>query len=185
MSEGTQHRLAAILAADVVGYSRLIAADDSGTLAAVRTYRSELWDPSTDAYGGRLVGTAGDSRLVEFPSAVAAVGCAVAIQQAMVERNAGVADAQRVHLRIGINLGDVVVDGDDIHGDGVNIAARLEAAAAPDGVCLSDDVMRQVQGRLDLAFTDGGEQNFRSCPAVPARPLPSVRHPGLLPTPSP
>ena len=184
MSEGTQHRLAAILAADVVGYNRLIAADESDTLAAMWTYRSELWYPSTDAYGGRLVGTAGDSRLVEFPSAVAAVVCTVAIQQAMVERNVGVVDAQRFHLRIGINLGDVVVGVDDIHGDGVNIAARLEAAA-PDGVCLSDDVMRQVQGRLDLAFTDGGEQNFRSCPAVPARPPPSVRHPGLLPTPSP
>ena len=114
MAEGTQRRLAAILAADVVGYSRLMAADEAATLDQMRELRAELWDPKTEAHGGRLVGTAGDSRLVEFPSAVAAVQCAVAIQQAMVEHNADLAEDRQIRLRIGINLGDVVVDGDDI-----------------------------------------------------------------------
>lgn len=168
MSNGAQRRLVAILAADVVGYSRLIAADEVGTLAAMRSLRSELWDPTTEAYGGRLVGTAGDSRLVEFPSAVAAVECAVAIQRAMVERNADVPVDRRIQVRIGINLGDVVVDGKDIHGDGVNIAARLESEAGPSGICISDDVMRQVRGRLDLKFTDGGEQVLKNI-AQPVR----------------
>ncbi len=162
MNGRTQHRLAAILAADVVGYSRLISADESGTLTAMRVHRSELWDPTTEAFGGRLVGTAGDSRLVEFPSAVAAVECAVAIQRAMIARNAPVPEDARIHVRIGINLGDVVVDGDDIHGDGVNIAARLEGEAEPDGICVSDDVIRQVRGRLDLDFVDGGERELKN-----------------------
>ena len=164
MTSGTQHRLAAILAADIVGYSRLVAADEAGTLDAMRTLRAELWDPVTEAHGGRLVGTAGDSRLVEFSSTVAAVECAVAIQRAMVDRNADVPEDRRIRLRIGVNLGDVVVDGDDILGDGVNVAARLEAEAAPEGICVSDDVMRQVRGRLDLAFTDGGERELKNIP---------------------
>ncbi len=174
------HRLAAILAADIVGYSRMVAADEAGTLAAMHAHRSEVWDPVTEAHGGRLVGTAGDSRLVEFPSAVAAVECAVAIQRAMVERNADVPEAARIRLRIGVNLGDVAVDGDDILGDGVNIAARLEGEAAPDGVCVSDDVMRQVRGRLDLVFRDGGESELKNIaeavrvwhwPAEPVEPV--------------
>ncbi len=164
MSSQRQHRLAAIFAADVVGYSRLIAADEAGTLAAMRAHRRELWDPATAASGGRLVGTAGDSRLVEFPSAVAAVECAVAIQQAMVARNDPLDEAKRVRLRIGINLGEVVVDGDNIHGDGVNIAARLESEAHADGICVSDDILRQVRGRLDVEFTDGGERALKNIP---------------------
>ena len=165
MSEGTQHRLAAIVAADIVGYSRLIAADEAGTLAAMRAHRSELWDPTTEAYGERLVGTAGDSRLVEFPSAVAAVESAVAIQRAMVERNAGFPEDRRIRLRIGINLGEVVVEGNDIHGDGVNIAARLEALAEPGGISLSDDVLRQVRGRIEERFEDDGIREMKNIAA--------------------
>ena len=127
MTEGMQRRLVAIVAADVVGYSRLIGTDETGTLAAMRALRAELWNPSTEAHGGRLVATAGDSLLIEFPSAVAAVECSVAIQRAMAIRNVDLAEDRQIRLRIGVNLGDVVVDGEDIHGDGVNIAARLEA----------------------------------------------------------
>ena len=168
MTEGTHHRLAAIVAADIVGYSLLVGTDEAGTLAAMRALRAELWDPMTEAYGGRLVGTAGDSRLVEFPSTVAAVECSVAIQRAMVERNAEVPEERRIRLRIGVNLGDVVVDGDDILGDGVNVAARLEGEAGPDGICVSDDVMRQVRGRLNLEFQDGGERDLKNI-ATPVR----------------
>ncbi len=168
MNGETQHRLAAIVAADVVGYSRLISADEAGTLAAMRAHRAELWDIETKARGGRVVGTAGDSLLFEFPSAVAAVECCVAIQRGMAARNAGTAEDRRIRLRIGVNLGEVVVDGDDIHGDGVNIAARLEAEAEPDGLCLSDDVVRQVRGRLALDFTGGDEQALKNI-AVPVR----------------
>ncbi len=150
MTERTRHRLAAILAADIVGYSRMVAADEASTLAAMHTLRSELWEPLTETHGGRLVGTAGDSRLVEFPSAIAAVECAVATQQAMAERNADLPEDRRVRLRIGVNLGDVAVDGDDILGNGVNVAARLETEAKPNGICISDDVIRQIRGRLDL-----------------------------------
>ncbi len=162
MTNASRHRLAAILAADVVGYSRLISADEAATLAAMRAHRAELWDPTTEAFGGRLVGTAGDSRLVEFPSAVAAVECAAVIQRAMLERNAAVPEDRRIRLRIGVNLGEVVVDGEDIHGDGVNVAARLEGEAEADGICISDDVMRQVRGRLDLAFVDGGTHRLKN-----------------------
>ena len=155
------------MAADVAGYSRLISADEAATLAAMRSHREELWDPLTETHGGRLVGTAGDSLLVEFPSAVAAISCAVAIQRAMADRNHAIPEAERVRLRIGINLGDVVVDGGNIHGDGVNIAARLEAEAQPDGLCISDDVARQIQGRLELGLVDGGERDLKNI----ARPV--------------
>ena len=164
--ERVQRRLAAILAADVVGYSRLMGEDEAGTLDAMKAHRRELWTPKIDAYGGRVVGTAGDSILVEFQSAVAAVECSVAIQRGMVERNIGLPDDRQMLLRVGINIGEVVVDGEDIFGDGVNVAARLEALAEPGGICASDDVMRQIRGKLDLTFTDGGLNADTPCAAA-------------------
>ena len=154
MSEVTQRRLAAILAADVVGYSRLMEADEAGTLATMKAHRAELWGPMTERHGGRIVGTAGDSLLVEFQSAVAAVECAVAVQRGMIERNGVRPEVRHMQLRIGINLGEVVVDGDDIFGDGVNLAARLEALSEPGGIALSGNVHEQVQGKTDVQFTD-------------------------------
>ena len=148
MSEGTQRRLVAILAADVVGYSRLMEADEAGTLATMKAHRAELWGPMTDQHNGRVVGTAGDSLLVEFASAVAAVECAVAVQRGMIERNADQPKEQHMQLRIGVNLGEVIVDGEDIYGDGVNVAARLETLCEPGGIALSGNVYEQVQDIL-------------------------------------
>jgi adenylate cyclase len=158
-------RLAAIVSADVVGYSRLLAQNEAATLDAMKAHRRELWTPEIDAHGGRVVGTAGDSVLVEFQSAVAAVECSVAVQRGMVERNSGLPKDRQMLLRVGINIGEVVVDGEDIFGDGVNVAARLEALAEPGGVCASDDVVRQIRGRLDFAFTDGGLKTVKNIPA--------------------
>lgn len=155
MSATTRH-LAAILAANVVGYSRLLAADEAGTLAAMRAHRRELWDPATEAHGGRVVGTAGDSLLIEFQSAVAAMESAFAVRRGMADRNREVAEDRRIRLRIGVHLGEVVVEDGDIFGDGVNIAARLEALAEPGGICLSGDVWRQVRGKLEATFVDLG-----------------------------
>jgi adenylate cyclase len=157
-----ERRLAAILAADVVGYSRLIEADEAGTLAAMKAQRRELWTPKIEEHGGRVVGTAGDSILVEFASAVAAVECAVGVQQGMAALNAGVPDDRRMLLRVGINIGEVVVDGDDIHGDGVNVAARLETLCEPGGVALSGSVHEQVQGKLEAHFEDAGEHEVKN-----------------------
>ncbi len=162
MSGGTQRRLAAILIADVVGYSRLMEADEAATLATMKAHRAELWGPMTERHGGRVVVTAGDSLLVEFASAVAAVECAVAVQRGMIERNAAVADAQRMRLRIGVTIGEVVVEGDDIHGDGVNLAARLEALCEPGDVALSGNVHEQVQGKLAESFEDAGEYEVKN-----------------------
>jgi TolB-like protein/class 3 adenylate cyclase/Flp pilus assembly protein TadD len=159
-------RLAAILAADVVGYSRLMGEDEAGTAKAVRE-RREAATPIVREFGGRLVKTTGDGVLLEFPSVVAAVECAIAIQKQMVERNAGVPEAKRILYRIGVNLGDVLIDGDDILGDGVNIAARLESIAAPGGVCISGSAYDQVCGRIEADFTDLGEQNLKNI----ARPV--------------
>src|SRR5215831_15491096 len=125
----TERRLAAVLAADVVGYSRLMGADEIGTLRALKAHRRELVDPKIAAHHGRIVKTTGDGLLVEFPSVVEAVQCAVEVQQAMRERNTAVPEERRIAFRVGINLGDVIIDGDDIHGDGVNVAARLEGLA--------------------------------------------------------
>ncbi len=162
MSEGTQRRLAAILAADVVGYSRLMEADEVGTLAAMKAHRQELWTPKIQEHDGRVAGTAGDSILVEFGSAVAAVECAVAVQKGMAELNARQPEERRMLLRVGINIGEVVVDGEDIYGDGVNIAARLEALCEPGGVALSGNVREQVQGKLDEQFEDAGEHEVKN-----------------------
>jgi adenylate cyclase len=152
-----ERRLAAILAADVVGYSRLIRADEEGTIEALRRLRVDLIDPKVAEHHGRTVKLMGDGILVEFPSVVDAVRAATQVQQAMAEHNGDQAEDSRITFRVGINLGDVVIDGDDIHGDGGNIAARLEGLAAPGGVCISAAVHEQVRDRMDLAFEDMGD----------------------------
>src|SRR5271169_392086 len=156
-------KLAAILAADMVGYSRLAAADEDRTLARLRGLRSDLIDPAIAVHHGRIVKRTGDGVLVEFRSVVDAVRCAIEIQNAMVERNAGVPEDRRIEFRVGIHLGDVVEEADgDLMGDGVNIAARLESIAKPGAICLSEDAYRQVKGRLDLAVTDLGPTQLKN-----------------------
>ena len=150
-------KLAAILASDVVGYSRLAGADEDRILARLRALRSDLIDPTIAVHNGRIVKRTGDGALVEFRSVVDAVRCAIEIQNAMVERNTGVPEDRRIVFRIGIHLGDVVEESDgDLMGDGVNIAARLEGVAKPGAICLSEDAYRQVKGRLNLAVNDLG-----------------------------
>ena len=155
-------RLAAILAADVVGYSRLMSVDEVRTLGALKAHRRELVDPAIAAHHGRIVKTTGDGALVEFASVVDAVGCAVVIQRGMVSRNADVAEDERIVFRIGINVGDIIIDGDDIFGDGVNIAARLEALCEPGGLCISRAANDQIRDKLSLAFADLGEQAVKN-----------------------
>ncbi|MDH3738807.1 MAG: adenylate/guanylate cyclase domain-containing protein, partial [Alphaproteobacteria bacterium] len=157
-----QRRLAAILAADMVGFSRLMGADEVGTIARQRALREELIDPEVVGHSGRIVKTTGDGMLVEFASVVDAVQCALAIQQGIASREPDLPDDRRICFRIGINLGDIVIDGDDILGDGVNIAARLEGLSAPGGICISDVVHQSVAGKLDLDFDDLGEQSFKN-----------------------
>src|SRR5262249_19225415 len=139
-----QRKLAAIVAADVVGYSRLMGRDESGTLAALKALRREVVDPRIAEHGGRVVKTTGDGLLLEFSSVVDAVRCAIEVQTDIAAKGAKVPEDQRITFRIGVNLGDVIVDGDDIFGDGVNIAARLEVLAEPGGICVSDDAFHQV-----------------------------------------
>jgi len=160
-------RLAAILAADVAGYSRLMGADEEGTLERLKALRGELLDPKIAEHRGRIVKTTGDGLLVEFASVVDAVRCAVAVQRALPERNAGVGTDSRIELRIGINLGDVIVEGDDLYGDGVNIAARIEALADAGGVFVSNSVHEHVRDRLPFVFEDLGEQQVKNI----ARPV--------------
>ena len=155
-------RLAAILAADVVGYSRLIGADESGTLQAFKSIRAELFEPAIATHNGRLVKTTGDGFLVEFSSVVDSLRCAVELQREMVERNVAVPTENRIEFRIGVNVGDVVVEDDDIFGDGVNIAARLEGLAEPGGICVSARVQEDAAGKLDLAFEDMGELELKN-----------------------
>ena len=157
-----QRRLAAILAADVVGYSRLMSTDEVGTLEALKAHRRQLIDPTIAGHRGRIVKTTGDGALVEFASVVDAVGCAVVIQRGMVSRNAGVAEDKRIVFRIGINVGDIIIDGADIFGDGVNIAARLEALCDPGGLCISRAANDQIRDKLSLAFADMGEQAVKN-----------------------
>jgi adenylate cyclase len=156
-----ERRLTAILAADVAGYSRLMGTDEAGTARVLRDHFTAI-DPIVASYCGRIVKTTGDGLLVEFPSIIAAVECALAIQKLMAERNAEVSKDRRILLRIGINLGDVLIEGQDILGDGVNIAARLEGIAEPGGICISDDAYRQVQGKISTEFTDIGEQKLKN-----------------------
>jgi adenylate cyclase len=160
---GERRKLAAILVADVVGYSRLAAADEDRTLARLRGLRSDLIDPAIAAHHGRVVKRTGDGSLIEFRSVVDAVRCAIEVQSGMVERNVGVPEDRRIEFRIGIHLGDVVEESDgDLMGDGVNIAARLEAIAAPGAICLSEDAYRQVKGRLELTVTDLGPTQLKN-----------------------
>ncbi|WP_193369606.1 adenylate/guanylate cyclase domain-containing protein [Pelagibius marinus] len=157
-----EHRLAAILAADMVGYSRLMAADESETIARQKDLRDALIDPRIARYGGRIVKTTGDGLLVEFASVLDAVQCAVELQLALQDHESTVGEERRIRYRIGINLGDIVIDGDDILGDGVNIAARLEGIAEPGGLCLSDVVYQNVANRLEASFRDLGEQHLKN-----------------------
>src|SRR5215471_7279455 len=165
--ERVERRLAAILASDIAGYSRLMGQAEAGTLARVRALRRELIDPQIVEHKGRIVKTTGDGMLIEFPSVVEAVACAVAVQREMAERNAPITPEERIEFRVGINLGDVIVEDGDIHGDGVNIAARLEALAAPGGVCISAIVHSQVERRVDCTFEDLGERELKNI----ARPI--------------
>src|SRR5690349_20616688 len=191
-------RLAALLAADVAGYSRLMGADEEGTLERLKALRRELLDPKIAEHHGRIVKTTGDGLLVEFASVVDAVRCAVAVQQAMPERNTSVAADSPIELRIGINLGDVIVEDDDLYGDGVNIAARIEALAAPSGVFVSNTVHDHVRDRLPFVFEDLGEHQVKNIarpvrvyrvrdvraaksPSGPALPLPDKPSIAVLP----
>jgi len=188
-----ERRLAAILAADVAGYSRLMGADEEGTLAALKALRRELADPKIKEHRGRIVKTTGDGLLIEFASVVDAVRCAVEVQREMAERNDDVLPDRRIEFRMGINLGDIIKDGRDIHGDGVNVAARLEALAEPGGICVSRVVRDEVRDKLAFSFEDMGEQQVKNIArpvrvyrvhdrAVPiAEPLPAPPQPLPLP----
>jgi TolB-like protein/class 3 adenylate cyclase/Tfp pilus assembly protein PilF len=192
-----ERRLAAVLAADVGGYSRLMGRDEEGTLANLKSFRKTLIDPAVAAHRGRIVKTTGDGMLVEFASAVDAARCAAEIQRGMAEQNADVPQDVRIEFRIGIHVGDIIIDDNDIFGDGVNIAARLEGIAEPGGVCISDDAQRQIRGKVDIAFEDLGLQTLkniaepmrawrmrldgRASPIAPAKPAAGSPPPLALP----
>jgi adenylate cyclase len=160
--ERVERRLAAVLAVDVAGYSRLMGRDEEGTLADLKRSRKTLVDPAIASHRGRIVKTTGDGMLVEFASAVDAVRCAVEVQRGMVAQNGSVAQDARIEFRIGIHVGDVIIDDNDIFGDGVNIAARLEGIAEPGGVCISDDTHRQIRGKVDIVYDDLGTQALKN-----------------------
>jgi adenylate cyclase len=164
-----ERRLAAILAADVAGYSRLMGIDEEGTLAALKALRRELIDPKIAEHRGRIVKTTGDGMLVEFASAVDTARCAIEVQQAMAAQNSSVPQETRIEFRIGIHVGDIIIDDNDIFGDGVNIAARLEGIADAGGVCISDDAQRQIRGKIDIVFDDMGSQVLKKSPSQCAR----------------
>ena len=166
-NERAERRLTAILAADVAGYSRLMGADEEGTLARLKTHRRELVDPKIAEHRGRIVKTTGDGMLVDFASAIDAVRCAVEVQRGMVERNAEIADERRIEFRVAINVGDIIVDGGDIFGDGVNVAARLEALCEPGGLCISRAARDHIRDKLAFPFADLGEQKVKNI----ARPI--------------
>jgi adenylate cyclase len=191
-AEAVERKLAAILAVDVAGYSRLVGMDEEGTLARLKALRREIIDPQIASYRGRIVKTTGDGLLVEFASVVDAVRCAVAVQRACVESETALPQDRRIEFRVGINLGDIVVEGDDILGDGVNIAARLEGIAEPGGICISGVVHDQVRGKVEVEFVDLGEQNLKNIahpvrayrvlpnkPATTAPPLPLPDKPSI------
>jgi class 3 adenylate cyclase len=157
-----ERRLAAILAADIAGYSRLMGHDEVATLRALKAHRRELVDPTIARHHGRIVKTTGDGMLAEFASIVDAVGCAVSIQRGMIGRNEAVPRDRQIIFRIGINVGDIIIDGDDIFGDGVNVAARLEALCEPGGLCISRGANEQIRDKLSLAFADLGEQTVKN-----------------------
>jgi len=167
--ERVERRLAAILAGDVAGYSRLMGLDEEGTLAALKGHRRAVVDPKIAEHRGRIVKTTGDGILVEFASVVDAVRCAVDIQRQIAERNAQAPPERRIEFRIGLNVGDIIIDDKDIFGDGVNIAARLQALAEPGGICVSRIVRDEVRDKLDFSFEDMGEQQVKNI----ARPVPT------------
>src|SRR5881398_2380176 len=166
-----ERRLAAILAADVAGYSRLMGADEEGTLAALKAIRREVVDPKIQEHRGRIVKTTGDGMLVQFASVVDAVRCAVEVHRGMAARNAEVPKDKWIEFRVGIHQGDIIIDGGDIFGDGVNVAARLESLAEPGGICVSRVVRDQVRDKLAFAFEDMGEQQVKNI----ARPVRAYR----------
>src|SRR3954469_4324771 len=157
-----QRRLAAILAADVVGYSRLMERDEASTLASLKARRKDVFEPMVAKHQGRIFKEIGDALLVEFGSAVNAVACAADLQQAMAATNAALPEEQQMVVRIGVNLGDVMIEGDDLYGDGVNIAARLEGLAEPGGVAISDSVHQHVRGRIGVDFVDRGKHEVKN-----------------------
>jgi adenylate cyclase len=159
-----ERRLTAILAADVVGYSSLMASDEAGTLAQLKTHRKELIEPKTAEYGGRVVKLMGDGTLMEFGSVVDAVNFAVDVQRSTTERNASVPEDRRISYRIGINIGDIIVEDDDIYGGGVNVAARLEGLAETGGICVARNVFEQVKGKVAVGFEDLGPQDIKNIP---------------------
>jgi TolB-like protein/class 3 adenylate cyclase len=161
-SDQIKRKLAAILAADIVGYSRLMGTDEAGTLARLKEHRRELIDPKNKQYRGRVVKTTGDGILIEFPSVVDAVCCAIDVQQGMRERNANVPAEKRIEFRVGVNLGDVIIEGRDLYGDGVNIAARLEGLAEPGGICVSQTVLNHTRGKFTFDVEDLGEQALKN-----------------------
>ena len=165
--ERVERRLSAIFASDIVGYSRLMEADEEGTLARMNAHRREFLEPAVAQNRGRIVKRTGDGVLIGFSSAVDAARCAIDVQRGMGERNAGVSPERRIELRIGIHVGDIMIEDDDIFGDGVNIAARLESIAQPGGICISDDAYRQVRGKVNVNFQDSGEQELKNI----ARPV--------------
>jgi adenylate cyclase len=165
MAQGRpQRRLAAILSADVVGYSRLMSIDEAATLSRLNALRRELIDPAIAAHSGRIVKLMGDGALVEFASAVEAVTCAIDVQRQLGERQAAIAEADPMRFRIGVHVGDIIIEGEDILGDGVNIAARIEGVAEPGGIAISEDAWRQVQGKVTVDFVDAGEQDLKNIP---------------------
>ena len=166
MSESQSRRLAAILAADIAGYSALMGADEARTVRDLKSHQAVVL-PMVGEFGGRIIDTAGDGILAEFPSVVNAVKCAVAIQSKMAERNTGIEPERRMQFRVGINIGDVVFDEARIYGDGINVAARLEGIAEPGGICISRKVYEEIDGKLDIAWEDAGEQNLKNI----ARPV--------------
>src|SRR5262249_30494336 len=166
-----ERRLTAIFAGDVAGYSRLMGVDEEGTLARLNAHRSEFLDPKIAEHRGRIVKRTGDGILIEFASAVDALRYALEVQKGMAERNVGVPTHQRIELRVGINVGDIIVEDGDIFGDGVNIAARLEGVSAPGGICVSRSVYEQVKGKLAAAFEDAGEHQLKNI-AEPVRVTP-------------
>jgi adenylate cyclase len=166
-SNQTKRKLAAILAADIAGYSRLMGADEEGTLARLKVLRRELIDPKNKQHRGRIVKTTGDGILIEFPSVVDAVRCAIEVLQSMVDRNADVPQEKRIEFRVGVNLGDVMIERRDLYGDGVNIAARLEALAEPGGICISRTVLSHARDTVSFDVEDAGEQTLKNI----ARPV--------------
>lgn len=157
-----QRRLAAIMSADIVGYSRLMGQSESGTLARLKASRAEVVDPAISEHGGRIFKTTGDGVLVEFPSAVDAVQCGVVIQSAMAGRTESTVESEVLRYRIGVHVGDIIIDGDDIVGEGVNVAARIEGLAEPGGVAISDAVNQHVRGRIGVDFDDSGEHEVKN-----------------------